>query len=99
MRVEELTDAIVLSGGVLELQGDNVKCLLPRALAHLASELKKQKPELIALLRRRGGRVATFPHCPECCSYALYRKNNVGSFECLTCGLQDIDEATARRLV
>jgi Zn ribbon nucleic-acid-binding protein len=38
-----------------------------------------------------------FPHCPRCASYALYRKNNVGIFECLTCGLEEITESTARR--
>jgi hypothetical protein len=31
-------------------------------------------------------------------SYALYRKNNIGDYECLTCGLRDIDEIVARRL-
>lgn len=39
-----------------------------------------------------------FPHCPRCASYHLYRKNNVGNYECLTCELRDIDEITARRL-
>jgi hypothetical protein len=39
-----------------------------------------------------------FPHCPRCASYALYRKNNQGNYECLTCGMQDIGEAVARRV-
>jgi Zn ribbon nucleic-acid-binding protein len=39
-----------------------------------------------------------FPHCPRCASYALYRRNNAGVYECQTCGLQDIDEVTARRV-
>jgi Zn ribbon nucleic-acid-binding protein len=37
---------------------------------------------------------SSFPHCPRCASYSLYRKNNVGSYECLTCGLRDIDETS-----
>ena len=39
-----------------------------------------------------------FPHCPKCASHALYRKNDVGNYECLTCGLLDIPEGVARRL-
>jgi hypothetical protein len=39
-----------------------------------------------------------FPHCPKCAGYSLYRKNNVGSYECMTCGLQDISEEVARRV-
>ena len=41
---------------------------------------------------------SSFPHCPRCSSYALYRKNNIGNYQCLTCGLRDIDETVARRL-
>jgi ribosomal protein L37AE/L43A len=43
------------------------------------------------------GGVRVFPHCPRCASYALYRKNNIGSYACETCGMQDISEAVARR--
>jgi Zn ribbon nucleic-acid-binding protein len=75
-----------------------VKCLLPEAVAHLADELKAHKPALINLLQRRGGRVATFPRCPKCCSHALYRENNLGAFECLTCGMAGIEEHIARRV-
>jgi hypothetical protein len=39
-----------------------------------------------------------FPHCPRCASYALYRKNNIGNYECDTCGLIDISETAARRI-
>jgi hypothetical protein len=39
-----------------------------------------------------------FPHCPRCVSYALYRKNNQGSYACETCGLAGISEEVARRL-
>jgi len=38
-----------------------------------------------------------FPHCPKCASYALYRQNNIGNYECESCGLKDISEAAARR--
>lgn len=46
-----------------------------------------------------GGWTPIFPHCPRCASYALYRKNNIGDYECQTCGMQGIEERTARRLV
>lgn len=46
----------------------------------------------------RGERVTVFPHCPRCASYALYREHNLGDYECLTCGLQGIEESTARRV-
>lgn len=99
MTVEELADAVERAGGVLKLEGEEVRCLLPQNAAHLAGELKARKPELIALLQRRGGRVAAFPHCPRCASYALYREHNIGAFECMTCGLSGIEESVARRLV
>jgi hypothetical protein len=38
-----------------------------------------------------------FPHCPRCASYALYRKNNTGPYECMTCRLREISDAVARR--
>jgi hypothetical protein len=97
--VDQLVESVRQLGGVLELHGESVKCLLPPAAAHLANELKDRKRELIALLQARGGRIATFPHCPRCASYALYRKDNLGTYDCMTCGLQEIDEATARRVV
>jgi len=53
--------------------------------------------EELRLAQRPGGRV--FPHCPRCASYALYRRNNIGNYECMTCGLQDIEESTARRVM
>ena len=45
-----------------------------------------------------GKRVTVFPHCPRCASYVLYRKDNIGNYECQTCGLLEIAESTARRL-
>ena len=99
MTGEELADTVERAGGVLKLEGDSVKCWLPKTAAHLAGELKEQKPAVITLLKTRGGRIATFPHCPRCASYALYRKDNIGAYECLTCGETGIEESTARRLV
>jgi len=98
MSVQSLVDEVVKHGGTLALSGDTVKYRLPEDVAHLAGELKQCKPELIELLRKAGGRVATFPHCPRCASYALFRENNIGNYECLTCGLRDIEESIARRL-
>lgn len=46
-----------------------------------------------------GKRETVFPHCPRCTSYSLCRKNNVGTYECMTCGQTGIEESTARRLV
>jgi hypothetical protein len=46
-----------------------------------------------------GKHVTVFPHCPKCASYALYRKDNIGAYECMTCGLTGIEENTARRVV
>jgi len=42
--------------------------------------------------------ISAFPHCPRCDSYALYRRNNIGNYVCMSCELQDIDETDARRL-
>ena len=99
MTLNEVVETIRKLGGVLKLEGDNVRCSLPKAVAHLAGELKERKQELVILLQRRGGRVANSPHCPRCASYALYRKDNIGTYECMTCGLLEIDEVTARGLV
>ena len=41
-------------------------------------------------------RRAPLPCCPHCASYALYR-NNQGDYECMSCGLQQISQAAARR--
>jgi|SRR6516164_1593485 hypothetical protein len=46
---------------------------------------------------RDGGRQIVFPHCPRCSSYALYRRDNQGDFECLTCGQEEITDAIARQ--
>ncbi len=41
---------------------------------------------------------SSFPHCPRCGSFHLYRRNNQGNYECESCGLLEIDEARARRV-
>jgi len=98
MSLESAVDEIRRAGGVLKLDGDRIRYLLPGNVAHLAGELKEHKPELMELLRSAGGRIATFPHCPKCCSFALYRQNNSGDYECLSCGLAEIEESMARRV-
>lgn len=37
-----------------------------------------------------------FPSCPECHSFALYRRNNVGDYDCETCKAKGISELRAR---
>lgn len=96
MVAEELVYAITTAGGVLELCGDNVKYRLPASVAHLADELREQKPEVISLLRKAGDRIACFPVCPKCGAYCLCREGNVEPYECRQCGLQGIEEHAAR---
>jgi hypothetical protein len=60
------------------------------------SPKKVPHPDTDMAAGRRG--VSPFPHCPRCASYALYRKNNIGNYECLTCEAQDIPEEVARRV-
>lgn len=99
MTTDELIDTVARAGGVLKLEGESVRCWLPKDAAHLAGKLKEHKPELVEFLRKEGGRIATFPHCPHCASYALYRRDNIGTYECLSCGLPEIEEHAARRLI
>lgn len=100
MTVETLVDQLIRGGGVLTLkEGDEVRYRVPENVEHLVEELRPFKPELIEMLRRAGGRLAAFPHCPRCASYALYRENNLGDYECQTCHLENIEESTARRLM
>lgn len=90
MSTTELVEAIRRAGGMLTLDGDGIECQLPPGTAHLVPLLRERKPELIAALKAKGGRVAAFPHCPRCASYALY--------QCQTCGLMGIEESQARRV-
>jgi hypothetical protein len=94
--VEELAIAIGGGGGTLTLIGESIELFLPGDLVQLLPGLKQLKPEMIAMLRRVGGRIAHFPMCPNCGSHALHRKNSIGAYECLTCELQGIEERTAR---
>jgi hypothetical protein len=96
MTTAELLDTVMRSGAIPKLEGDSVRCWLPKDTSHLAGALKDRKPELLEILRKAGGRVAQFPRCPTCKSYALYRKNNICSYECLTCGQTGIEEHIAR---
>jgi hypothetical protein len=93
---DELLESIKHAGGVLELDGDKLRCQLPKDAVHLANRLREHKPEIIDILKTSGGRVANFPRCPRCGSFYLYRQNNIGNFECQSCSLQNIAEGTAR---
>jgi hypothetical protein len=55
---EELVAAIERGGGTITLAGEDIELFLPDDLTHLLPELKEQKPEIVALLRRLGGRIA-----------------------------------------
>lgn len=96
MSTAELIESVKRAGGILELDGDKLRCQLPKDAVHFAELLRERKPELIEIVKARGGRVANFPHCPRCGSYHLYRENNVGKYECQSCFLQSVDESTAR---
>jgi hypothetical protein len=98
MNAASLVDAVKRAGGVLSLDGDGICFRLPENASYLLQELSQWKAEVIEVLRTLGGRVAAFPHCPQCASYALYRRNNGGAYECQTCGMQDISEDLARRV-
>jgi len=98
MTAGELVETVVRSGGVLSVDGELLRYELTADCEPLLPELAERKPELVELLQKRGGRVATFPHCPRCASFALYRENNIGDYECLSCSLQNITESTARRV-
>lgn len=98
MTADDLVDAISNAGGTLALDGETLHFRLPPDAAHLARLLREEKPGVLAIVRERGGRIANFPNCPNCASYALYRKDNIGAYECQTCGLTGIPESAARRL-
>jgi hypothetical protein len=55
MSPEELVEAIERSGGVVELAGrmDRVRYRLPVSAAMLLDDLRRMKPEVIPVLRRR----------------------------------------------
>ena len=57
------------------------------------SQQNQTKP----VARERVSQRKEFPRCPKCASYFLYREDNIGNYECETCGLRDITEEVARR--
>jgi len=50
-------------------------------------------------LSETGAGSVSFPQCPACGSFFLYRQSNRGAYECETCGLAEIDESAARRML
>jgi Zn ribbon nucleic-acid-binding protein len=94
----ELIQIVESAGGRFIVDGDRLGIVPKQAAAPVIDALREHKRELIDIVKARGGRIATFPHCPKCSSYSLYRKNNIGNYECQTCGLRDIEECTARRV-
>jgi hypothetical protein len=50
---EQVVDRIEGVGGVLGLNGDRIRCLLPKDAAHLLDELRAHRDEVIVLLRKR----------------------------------------------
>ena len=99
MNLQAVVHEIERAGGILKLEAEsNVRVMLPPGMENLMEVLRAHKPELIDLLKSRGGRVASFPHCPRCASYALYRTDNIGAYECQSCGLTKIEESLARML-
>jgi hypothetical protein len=59
------------------------------------NQVAAHRPEVIRILKTRGGLIATLPYCPKCASYALHGKNNIGAYECHTYGLASIAESGA----
>lgn len=98
MTAVELIESLKRLGAVFTLEADEkVRFQIPESAASLMGMLAQHKAEVVAVLKAHGGRIATFPHCPRCASYALYQMDKTSNFECLTCGLHDISEAVARQ--
>lgn len=97
MNLLDAVNEIQRAGGILSLEGESsVQVSFSPGTKSLMDVLRECKPELVELLRRVGGRVANFPRCTRCRSYALYRQGNQGDFECQSCGLMGIPEPDAR---
>ncbi len=62
MSTAELLDYVKRAGGIFEMDGEKLKCRLPEDALHLVDILREHKLELIAIVKARGGRLATFPH-------------------------------------
>lgn len=92
--VVQLLNEVVQAGGTVVLRQDG----RPVAIGvppPLVEQLHTFREEVIALLAQK---TSSFPHCPRCCSYALYRPSTTDLYECETCNLAGIDETTARRV-
>jgi hypothetical protein len=54
------------AGGILEVRDDRIRYSLPKSVGWIVAELRKHKLEIVAAIRRRGGRPSTCsPHCYE----------------------------------
>jgi hypothetical protein len=61
---------------------------------------KVERPDLTGPeMAQQVSRWLTAPHCPRCTSYALHEQDNMGAYECQNCGLQNIEEQVARRVM
>jgi len=81
---------------VLNLDVDRRPCFLPHdAPLHFDEGDRKHKGEIVMPERLRAA-PTTFPRCPNCASFYLYRRNNIGNYECQTCGLEGITAVVAR---
>jgi hypothetical protein len=76
----------------------NVELTKPTEPSEVTSEGTFVSVSSSGHLPRLRGEAKIFPHCPRGASYALYRKNNQGSYECQSCGLTEITEEIARRV-
>jgi hypothetical protein len=62
-------------------------------------EIARQALERHRALQEANSECRTFPHCPRCASYDLYRPNNHSNYECQSCGLTEVKEGIARRVL
>jgi len=81
----------------------------PKSVSKIEQPAAKPKPVSDRLQHRALGElppgapkgatnVTVLPHCPYCSSFYLYRRNNISSYECRTCGLTGIEEHVAKRV-
>jgi hypothetical protein len=49
----ELIQAVETSGGTLAVNGDKLRCSIPREASHLIDALRAHKPEVITILQKR----------------------------------------------
>ena len=53
MRALEVVEAILAAGGALKLNGDRIRYQVPEQVAPLVDELRRQKTDVVSLLRQR----------------------------------------------